>query len=182
MRAVLAEAAPHVEIVEDVEWPDVEETGATLADNALLKARAVAAATGCAAVADDTGLEVDALHGAPGVHAARFAGPEGDYAANRRALCAALEDEEVRSARFRTVIAFVGPDGETFTVEGVLEGIITREERGSGGFGYDPLFEVDGRTLAEIPETEKNRISHRALALRAFADRLGAPGRRTESD
>lgn len=173
MRAVLAEAAPRITVVEGMEWADVEETGTTLEENALLKARSVAAATGLAAVADDTGLEVDALAGAPGVRTSRFAGPSATYAENRAALLAALAGGGRRTARFRSVIALVDPDGTAFTVEGVLEGTITRQERGSGGFGYDPIFEVDGRTLAEIPEAEKNQISHRGRALRALARRLG---------
>ncbi len=172
VRAVLAAAVPGIELVEGLEWDDVEETGATLEENALLKATAVAEATGIAAVADDTGLEVDALGGEPGVHTARFAGPAAGYAANRRALLDALIGSDDRSARFRTVIALVDPAGRRLTVEGVLEGTITRTERGEGGFGYDPVFEVDGRTLAEIPESEKNRISHRALALHALAATL----------
>jgi len=169
MRAVLAAAAPSVEIVEDAEWPDVDETGVTLEENALLKARAVAAATGHAAIADDTGLEVDALDGRPGVHTARFAGPEATYAENRRALLDALDGRDDRTARFRTVMALVGPGIGEMTVEGVLEGIITTAERGDGGFGYDSIFDVGGRTLAEIPESEKNRISHRAVALHSLA-------------
>jgi len=169
MRAVLAAAAPDVEIVEGHEWPDVEETGATLEENALLKASAVAAATGIAAVADDTGLEVDALGGAPGVQTARYAGPAATYAENRRALLNALEGKDERGARFRTVIVALAPAGWTATVEGVLEGTITRSERGEGGFGYDSIFEVGGLTLAEIPSAEKNEISHRARALRALA-------------
>ncbi len=174
MRAVLAAAAPSVEIVEDVEWPDVDETGATLEENALLKARAVAAATGHAAIADDTGLEVDALDGRPGVHTARFAGPGATYAENRRALLEALDGRDDRTARFRTVMALVGRGiGET-TVEGVLEGSITTSERGDGGFGYDSVFDVGGRTLAEIPEGEKNRISHRAVALHSLAALLAS--------
>jgi len=169
MREVLGAAAPSVEIIEGAEWPDVPETGATLEENALLKARAVADATGHAAIADDTGLEVDALDGRPGVHTARFAGPGATYEENRRALLAALDGRGDRAARFRTVMALVGPGiGET-TVEGVLEGRITTAERGDGGFGYDSIFEVDGRTLAEIPEGEKNRISHRAVALHSLA-------------
>lgn len=169
MRAVLAATAPSVEIVEDAEWPDVDETGATLEENALLKAGAVVAATGHAAIADDTGLEVDALDGRPGVHTARFAGPGATYAENRRALLDALDGRDNRTARFRTVMALVGPGiGET-TVEGVLEGSITTSERGDGGFGYDSIFDVGGRTLAEIPEGEKNRISHRAMALQSLA-------------
>jgi len=169
MRAVLSVAAPSVEIVDGLEWPDVPETGATLEENALLKARAVADATGHAAIADDTGLEVDALDGRPGVHTARFAGIDASYAENRLALLEALDGRDDRTARFRTVMALVGPGiGET-TVEGVLEGRIPTAERGDGGFGYDSIFEVGGRTLAEIPEAEKNRISHRAVALNALA-------------
>jgi len=169
MRAVLSAAVPSVEIVDGLEWPDVPETGATLEENALLKARAVAEATGHAAIADDTGLEVDALDGRPGVHTARFAGIDASYAENRLALLEALHGTGHRTARFRTVMALVGPGLEETTVEGVLEGRITIAERGDGGFGYDSIFEVDGRTLAEIPEAEKNRISHRAVALNALA-------------
>jgi XTP/dITP diphosphohydrolase len=172
VRAVLAEAVPGVEVVDGLDWPDVEETGGTLVENALLKAEAVAAATGLAAIADDTGLEVDALDGAPGVHTARYAGPEAGYAENRRALLDAMDGVAERAARFRTVVVLATPEGGTAAVEGVLEGVITRAERGSGGFGYDPVFEVDGRTLAEIPEDEKNRISHRGRALRALAGLL----------
>ncbi len=172
VRAVLAAAVPSLELVEGLEWPDVEETGDTLEANALLKADAVLAATGVAAIADDTGLEVDALDGAPGVHTARFAGPDATYADNRQALIRALSGLDDRGARFRTVIALVTPDGGRHTVEGVLEGVITRSERGSEGFGYDPIFEVDGRTLAEIGLEEKNLISHRARALRALVDLL----------
>jgi XTP/dITP diphosphohydrolase len=176
MRAVLGEAVPAIAVIDGLEWPDVDETGSTLEENALLKARAVAAATGVAAVADDTGLEVDALGGAPGVHAARFAGSGATYAENRRKLLDELGGRRDRSARFRTVIALVDPEGEETIVDGVLEGRIIEQERGSGGFGYDPVFEVDGRTLAEIPEDAKNRISHRGRALRALADRLSAGG------
>jgi XTP/dITP diphosphohydrolase len=124
-------------------------------------------------VADDTGLEVAALGGAPGVHTARYAGPGAGYAANRRALLAALEGVPDRRARFRTVVALVVPEAGEVVAEGVLEGWITREERGSGGFGYDPVFEVEGRTLAELGEDHKNRISHRARALAALAAALG---------
>jgi XTP/dITP diphosphohydrolase len=175
VRAVLAAVAPQAEIVVGGEWPDVAETGASLEENALIKARVVAAATGMPAVADDTGLEVDALGGAPGVHTARYAGPDGDYAANRRALLMALGDTADRRARFRTVVALVVPGEAEVLAEGVLEGWITTAERGSGGFGYDPVFEVDGRTLAEMGEGEKNRISHRARALQALVAR-DAPG------
>ena len=173
VRAVLAAAAPKVEVVEGPDWPDVAETGATLEENALLKARAVAAATGLPAVADDTGLEVDALGGAPGVHTARYAGPGASYADNRRALLTALEGVSERRARFRTVVALVVPGGGEVLAEGVLDGRITSVERGSGGFGYDPVFAVEGRTLAEMGEDEKNRISHRARALAALVSSLG---------
>jgi len=169
VRAVLGVVAPGVELVEGLDWPDVEESADSLEENALLKARAAAAATGLPALADDTGLEVAALGGAPGVHTARFAGPLAGYAANRRALLAALEGEADRRARFRTVVALVGPGGEETVAEGVLEGRITTTERGSGGFGYDPVFEVEGQTLAEMGEGHKNRISHRARALAALA-------------
>ena len=174
--AVLAAVAPGVEVVAGADWPEVAETGATLAENALLKARAVAAATGLPALADDTGLEVTALGGAPGVHTARYAGPGAGYAANRRALLAALEGVADRRARFRTVVALVHPGGDELLAEGVIEGAITTAERGAGGFGYDPIFEVEGRTLAEMGEEEKNRISHRARALRALAARVAPRG------
>ena len=173
--AVLARVAPAVVVVGDAEWPDVEETGATLMENALLKARVAAAATGLPCMADDTGLEVDAIGGAPGVHTARFAGPDAGYAANRVALLRALEGVAVRSARFRTVVALV--DGRLeVTGEGTLEGRISTAERGEGGFGYDPIFEVGGRTLAEHGEDAKNRFSHRALAIADLFRRLDAAG------
>jgi XTP/dITP diphosphohydrolase len=176
VRAVLAAVAPELEVLAAGDWPEVAETGATLEENALIKARAVATATGMPAVADDTGLEVDALGGAPGVHTARYAGPEGDYAANRQALLAALWGTADRRARFRTVVALVVPGEREVLAEGVLEGWITTAERGSGGFGYDPIFEVAGRTLAQMGEAEKNRISHRALALQALTAGEGSVG------
>ena len=174
VRAVLSEVPGGVEIVEGLEWPDVDETGETLAENAFLKADAVVAATGLAAIADDTGLEVDALDGAPGVHTARFAGSDATYADNRRHLLEAMVGVQDRSARFRTVIALVDPHGTRESVEGVLEGDITEAERGDRGFGYDAVFEVGGRTLAELAAAEKNRISHRAVALRRLLELLGS--------
>lgn len=170
--AVLTRLFPGCELVDDLDWVDVEETGETLEANALLKARAVASATGMAALADDTGLEVDALDGAPGVRSARFAGESASFADNRKALLARLEGREERAARFRTVVALVEPGGSETVAEGLLEGRITRRERGDAGFGYDPIFEVDGRTLAEMGEEEKNLISHRARALEALAAKL----------
>jgi len=172
MEAVLLGLGLVGEIVTDLRWPDVEETESTLEGNALLKARAVAAATGLPALADDTGLEVDALGGAPGVRSARYAGESASYADNVRALLDRLSGERHRSARFRTVLALVIPDGHEIVAEGVLEGTIIDEPRGDSGFGYDPVFDVDGRTLAELDAGEKNAISHRGRALRALAQKL----------
>jgi len=172
MAAVLAVLDPPIVVIPGHVWDDVDETEDTLEGNALLKARAVVVATGHAAVADDTGLEVDALEGKPGVHTARFAGVDATYDQNVAKLLSELDGMQARSARFRTAVALVTPNGDELVVEGVLEGRITHERRGDGGFGYDPVFEVDGRTLAEIPPGEKNAISHRALALRALADAM----------
>lgn len=172
IEAVLAEIDPPVQLVAGQRWPDVDETEDTLEGNALLKAEAVAAATGHAAVADDTGLEVVALGGAPGVHTARYAGPDATYDDNVDKMLRELEGVKDRRATFRTAVALVTPDGGSLVVEGRLDGVITASRRGLGGFGYDPIFEVEGRTLAEIPTAEKNRISHRARALHALADAL----------
>lgn len=172
VEAVLASFDPSIEIVTGHDWPDVAETEDSLEGNALLKARAVMQATGVAALADDTGLEVDALDGAPGVYSARYAGPDATYADNLARLLHDLDGVEERVARFRTVVALVDPDGSELFVEGVFEGRITTDPRGDAGFGYDPVFEVDGRTIAEMPEAEKNTISHRARALQALARAL----------
>ena len=176
VRDVLGSLSHPLEVVSGFTWDDVDETGATLVENALLKARAVVAATGLAALADDTGLEVAALGGEPGVHTSRFAGPRASYADNVAALLVALEGVEHRAARFRTVIALVEPAGEEVLVEGVLEGTIASRPRGDGGFGYDPVFEVGPRTLAELPAAEKNAISHRGRALRALVEVLERSG------
>lgn len=159
----------------------VEETGATLEANARLKAEAAALATDLPAVADDTGLFVDALGGAPGVRSSRYAGPEATYADNLQALLAALDGipPEDRGARFRTVVAVVRPDGAGRLFAGEIEGAILAAPRGAGRFGYDPVFLPAGtaRTLAELPLAEKNRRSHRARAfaeLAAFLRRAGA--------
>lgn len=172
IEAVLAALDPPIAVIPGHVWDDIDETEDTLGGNALLKARAVAAATGHAAVADDTGLEVEALGGEPGVNTARYAGEDATYEENVTKLLAELEGVTERAARFRTAVALVSATGEELVVDGALEGVITTERRGSGGFGYDPIFEVDGRTLAEIPLAEKNRISHRALALIALAKAL----------
>jgi XTP/dITP diphosphohydrolase len=160
-----------------LEVPDVDETGETLVENALLKARALVDATGRPAIADDTGLFVDALHGLPGVKSARYAGDGATYEQNVTKLLDALVgvDGQSRTARFRTVIAVVYPDGTDICVEGVLEGAITFVRAGEGGFGYDPVFVPDatgGRTLAELSANEKNALSHRSLALRALSKKL----------
>ena len=153
-----------------------EETGVTLRENALLKARAALALTGHPAIADDTGLEVDALGGRPGLHAARYAGPGASYADNRARLLAELDGVESarRTARFRCACVACLPDGRELAAEGVLEGRITLAPRGEHGFGYDSLFEVGdpGRTLAELPDAEKSALSHRARAVHALAARL----------
>ncbi len=154
----------------DIPLPDVEETGGTLEENAILKATSVARETGLPALAEDTGLEVEALGGAPGVRSARFAGENKDYRANNEKLLGLLKGVTDRRARFRTVAVLALPDGRTWTAEGVLEGRIAETPRGEGGFGYDPLFIPEGetRTLAEMSPEEKNRISHRRRALEAM--------------
>lgn len=169
VEAVLAGLDPPVAVLGGHVWDDIDETEDTLAGNALLKARAVVAATGHAAIADDTGLEVDALDGGPGVQTARYAGEDATYEDNVTMLLDALDGVSTRTARFRTAVALVTPEGEEVVAEGVLEGVITTQRRGTGGFGYDPIFEVDGRTLAEILPSEKNAMSHRAKALQALA-------------
>ncbi len=174
VEAVLGALEPPIAVIGGHTWPDVDETADTLAGNALLKARAVVAASGHAAIADDTGLEVDALGGGPGVTTARYAGEDATYDDNVDKMLAELGGVASRTARFRTAVALVTPGGEELVVEGVLEGSITTGRRGEGGFGYDPIFEVDGRTLAEIPAAEKNTISHRAVALGALARALSA--------
>jgi len=173
MERVLAETNLTDEVVRGLDWPEVEETGGTLAENALLKARVVVEATGLPSLADDTGLEVEALDGAPGVHTARFAGDGARYEDNVAKLLQVIEGREDRAAQFRTVVALVFPDGVEVTAEGAVEGVITEAARGGTGFGYDPVFEVDGRTFAEMSLEEKNKLSHRARAIRALAGSLG---------
>jgi len=157
---------------------DVDETEDTLEGNAILKARALVEATGHAAIADDTGLFVDALGGRPGVLSARYAGHDATYELNVEKLLIEMREvpDEKRSASFRTVICVAFPDGSTTVVDGVLRGSITREPRGSNGFGYDSVFAVgtEGQTLAEMSAEEKNAMSHRAIALLALAQSLGS--------
>jgi XTP/dITP diphosphohydrolase len=172
VEAVLGSLDPPIGIITGHQWDDIDEVGLTLTANALLKAHAVVAATGHAAIADDTGLEVDALSGEPGVRTARYAGENATYHDNVTQLLFDLTGVEDRNAQFRTAVALVLPSGDELVVEGILEGWITTERRGESGFGYDPIFEVGSRTLAEIPSEEKNRISHRALALHELAEVL----------
>ncbi len=170
--ALLADLPVGIEVERGHRWPEVEETESTLEGNALLKAHAVYAYTGVAALADDTGLEVDALDGAPGVMTARYAGPAASYADNVAKLISSMDGIDQRTARFRTAIALVDTEGVEWVVSGELAGTIATAPRGDGGFGYDPVFEVGGRTLAEMSPAEKNRISHRSRALRALLDLL----------
>lgn len=173
LRALLAGLDIDVVPMKDLVRADfhVIEDGDTFEENALKKARAVAQATMMLTLADDSGLEVDALNGAPGVRSARYASERATDAENNAALLSALEGvASATAARFRCVLALIDPfvrDGEPYLVEGVCEGKITTTPRGSGGFGYDPLFLVDGtdKTMAELTEEEKNRISHRAKAM-----------------
>jgi XTP/dITP diphosphohydrolase len=176
IRAILGDA---VELIpRPAEVPDVVEDADTLEGNARLKAAAIVAATGEAAVADDTGLEVAALGGAPGVRTARFAGEDATYADNRRKLLASLDGVEDRRARFRTVVMVLWPDGRELAVEGVCDGTIPAGERGARGFGYDAVFvpdEGDGRTFAEMTDGEKHALSHRGRAFSDLLAQLAAP-------
>lgn len=161
------------------DFDDPEETGTTFAQNAIIKAEAAVAETGFAAVADDSGLMVDALDGEPGVYSARYAGAHGDDAANNAKLLAKLEgvEDARRTARFASAIAFIEPSGLVTMGEGFCEGMIGREGRGDYGFGYDPLFlpnDTPGKTMAELEPQEKNAISHRFHALQDLCAKLGA--------
>lgn len=172
--------APYrVELASLDDWPevpDVAETGATFAANALLKASAIAAATGLVAIADDSGLVVDALNGMPGVLSARWAGRHGDDAANLALVIAQLADvdDERRTAAFVCAAAAVAPSGAQIVVESRVDGVLVRSPRGHGGFGYDPIFLPLGetRTTAEMSAEEKDALSHRGKAFRALAPRL----------
>jgi XTP/dITP diphosphohydrolase len=172
---------------EQVSWPEVAETGTTYLENAVLKAQKVAGATGQAALADDSGLEVDALGGAPGPRSARYAGNDAGDQQNLRAVIRAVAGvpRPGRTARYRAVAVVAWPDGRHVWAEGECEGLLRTKARGSGGFGYDPIFEPIGweRTMAELEPEEKNRISHRGRALGALreilADKRESPnGRR----
>jgi len=151
----------------DLGLPSPEENGETFAENARLKAIAAAASSGLITIADDSGLVVDAIGGQPGLYSARFAGPDGDDAANRRKLLGLLENtpDDERTARFVAVVVVASPNGVIAEATGIVEGHVGREERGDHGFGYDPIFILpDARTMAELDPIEKNVTSHRALA------------------
>jgi XTP/dITP diphosphohydrolase len=172
---ILADAGFDGQLVGLDEFPDapeVPETGSTFADNALLKARAIAAHTGLPAVSDDSGLTVNALNGMPGILSARWAGTHGDDHANLELVLGQLADIDNRDAAFVCVAALVLPDGSReWTTTGVLSGRLTREPRGTNGFGYDPIFVPDGMatTTAELAPEDKDAISHRGRAFRAIA-------------
>jgi XTP/dITP diphosphohydrolase len=176
IEAILAPIADRLELVaRPAEVPEVEETGETLEENALLKGRALCKATGLPALADDTGLEVDALGGAPGVYSSRYAGAHASYADNVEKLRQAMSGQQDRRARFTTVAVAVFPDGKELIASGSVGGHIAEAPRGKNGFGYDPLFvpdEGDGRTFAEMSHDEKNSLSHRGRAFRLLAERL----------
>lgn len=175
--AILADAGVTEEVLtlDDVHIPDTRETGVTFAENALLKAREVVAQTGQLAIADDSGLSVDVLGGAPGIFSARWCGRHGDDAANLELLLAQLADipPEHRAAQFVCAAVAVWPDGREAVELGSLSGVLTYAPRGANGFGYDPIFEVatpEGpRTTAELSSEDKHAISHRGRAFRALA-------------
>jgi len=181
LRALLADLPVQLRSAAEVlgEQPNIVEDGATFEDNALIKARAIASATRTLALADDSGLEVDALGGRPGVRSARFAHERATDAENNAALLRELAEVEegARSARFRCVLALVNPwqESEVHIAKGSCEGSIARAPRGNGGFGYDPLFLVagqDGKAMAELSEVEKNQVSHRGRAVQALREIL----------
>lgn len=173
---ILATAGADIDVVSLGGWPDAPtpvEDGQTFAENALIKARVIAAHTGMPAMADDSGICVDALNGMPGIFSARWAGVHGDDRANLRLLLAQLRDvpAERRTARFLCAAAFVTPDGRERVVEGTIEGDIVDAPAGEGGFGYDPIFRPHGFTVttAQLSPADKHAISHRGAAFRALA-------------
>ena len=177
MKAILS--ALGVEVVSPAEAGvevDVEETGTTFAENAMLKARAICAAAGLPAIADDSGLCVDALNGGPGVYSARYGGEGLDDAGRRRLLLQNLRGQTTRAAHFTCAVACAFPNGDTLEAEGRCDGAIAFAPLGEGGFGYDPVFLIPekGKTFGQIGPEEKSKISHRGKALAAFAEKLKA--------
>lgn len=177
VRAIVGDGFPLITLREAGITEDIPEEEPTLEGNALAKARYVWQRCGQSCFADDTGLEVDALGGAPGVRSARYATDGHDFGANRTKLLHEMEavDDQKRSARFRTVVALI-LDGTEYTFEGTVEGHITRSQAGEGGFGYDSIFRPEGydKTFAEISAEQKNAISHRGRAIRRLADFLAS--------
>ncbi len=174
---IFGEDAPEIEILSlaDIGYTDeIVEDGATFEENAMIKARAVSAVTDLACIADDSGLEVEALGGEPGIYSARYAGEHGNDDANIEKLLAELEGVTDRSARFVSTIAYCKADGESFVVRGEAYGSIMHHRRGDNGFGYDPVFEcaVHHRSYAELSAEEKNALSHRRRAIEKLADKL----------
>ncbi|MDA8162251.1 MAG: XTP/dITP diphosphatase [Desulfobacteraceae bacterium] len=171
IRSLFASAGIEIMSLDDIKGcPDIVEDGDTFKDNAFKKARGITEATGLIALADDSGLEVDALNGAPGVYSARFAGEGASDEANNRKLLDMLQgvSDEKRTARFRCVVVLYDPSGRWISADGVCEGVILDILKGENGFGYDPVFFLPwlGRTMAELTKEEKNSISHRAMALK----------------
>lgn len=176
MQRLMSSHAPHLILKSAAEFnlDDVEETGESFEENALLKATTIARATGLPALADDSGLCVDSLGGAPGIYSARYSGVHGDDAANIDKLLSELAGSEERSAAFICVIALALPDGRNLIVRGELRGTIRHSRSGENGFGYDPIFQPEGmnRTLAELSPETKDEISHRGAALREIAPKI----------
>lgn len=175
IRAMLGDVYDVTDLKSYPELPEVEETGATFLENATLKAVQISEQIGGLVLSDDSGLEVDFLHGAPGVHSARYAGVHGDDTANNAKLLANLEGVESREARFRCVMVLAQNGQVLAHFDGAVEGKIIVEQQGAGGFGYDPLFVPDGyeRTFAELGEDVKNGLSHRAEAMQQVVAWLG---------
>lgn len=177
MSAILAELGVEVIMPDALGLSvDVEETGQTFAENALLKARAVCAAAGLPAIADDSGLCVDALNGAPGVYSARYGGPELDDRGRYLLLLSSMRGAPTRAAHFECAVACVFPNGDELTASGRCDGAVAFAPMGTGGFGYDPVFLVTekGKTFAQLDEGEKDALSHRGKALRGFAQTLAS--------
>ena len=176
MKAILSGLG--VEVVSPAEAGvevDVEETGTTFAENAMLKAKAICAAAGLPAIADDSGLCVDALNGGPGVYSARYGGEELDDRGRYMLLLECMRGQTTRAAHFSCAVACAFPNGDTLTAEGRCDGAIAFAPMGDGGFGYDPVFLVPekGKTFGQLSAEEKSAISHRGKALAAFAEKLG---------
>ena len=175
IKAILADKFDEIVSMKEagIEHETIED-GTTFTENAIKKAREIVEISGCCAIADDSGICVDALDGAPGIYSARFSGEHGNDEANNALLLEKLKDKDNRSAHYTCAIALCYPDGKTVCAEGIFEGVIAETPAGNGGFGYDPLFYLPeyGCTSAQISPEEKNRISHRAKALRAIVEKL----------